>query len=166
MDEIQEKANILKRSEIFLGFDDVTLKKLAVPGICQKRVYNAKDVIFSVGDPAKELFIVVEGKVDLILIEPLPHHQTRAEALIDTIYTGGTFGWSSLIGPYNYSSMTICKEPTIVLAINGNALLSFLDQEKITGYEVIKAILKIVSLRLRDSNKSLLRIIASKSETP
>lgn len=162
---INQRVNILKRSEVFLGLSDEILEKMVTSIVCTRKIFDTNEIIFGFGDIAKELFIVEDGKVNLILIETLPHLEARVEAVVDTVCTGGTIGWSSLMGSYTYSTNAVCVEPAKILAINGPQLLHFLDSDRDIGYEVFKSLFNIINLRLRDSTKALIKIIAQKKES-
>lgn len=153
--------DVLRRSEIFLGLSDEALNKIVNDVPCAARIFQAGEMVFDIGDPARELFIIEDGQVDLIITQPLPERQTRIKATIDTVWTGGTFGWSSLIPPYTYTLSARCMAATRVLALNGRELVRFFDREPVIGYEVMKALNQIISFRLRDTARALFHIIAS-----
>lgn len=165
MDDIKEKVNVLRRSEIFLGLSNETLKNIVAEVTCHTKTYEANEVIFNAGDYAENLIVVEYGEVTLIVSHPLPDLHSEAKAEVDTVCAGGTFGWSSLIAPHTYTIGAICKEPAKVLALNGRELLKLLDRETKIGYEVMKALNRIIGLRLRDSNRALIKIIARNKAT-
>lgn len=160
MEDTQEQINILRRSEVFLGLPNEALFKIVSQVNCHTRTCETDEVIFNAGDIAKEIFVLECGQVNLIISNPLPK-LSYVQAVMDTVYTGGTFGWSSLIAPYTYTVTARCVVATKVLAINGAELIRFLNNETAIGYEVMKTLNHIVGLRLRDSNRTLFNIIAS-----
>ena len=166
MSDTQEKVNILERSEIFLGLPNEVLKKIVTEVACENRIYKANELIINFGDIAEELFIVMEGKVDLMLVKSSSSSQNEVKISMDTIRKGGTFGWSTLTGNNTYGLNAVCAEETKVLAIDGQELLNFLDREPATGYEIMKSLSRIVVLRLRDSNKVLFKYVSGKNIKP
>lgn len=166
MDDIQRKLNVLRRSEIFLGLPNEALVEIINQVTCHIKTYEANKVLFNIGDMARELFIMEDGRIDLVLTYLSPDPKSQVKAIVDTIYTGGTFGWSALIAPYTYTIGASCVEPAKVLAINGSELLRLMDKDIPIGYEVMKALTRVIGLRLRDSNRALIKIIARNNSVP
>ncbi|MBI4332901.1 MAG: cyclic nucleotide-binding domain-containing protein [Chloroflexi bacterium] len=160
MDELQEKINILRRSEIFLGLRNDVLEHLATRVACRTRSFQPGELVIKVGDQADELFIVGEGKVDLTLVRPSRVPEADVKVVLATISIGGTFGWSTLTGNYAYGLDAVCASPVKVLAISGQELLEFMDRDTATGYEIMKSLSRIVVLRLRDSNRAFFKVLA------
>lgn len=159
-EDYRKKIDILRRSEIFLGLPNEALEEIINEVTCAIKTFQVNEMVFDVGDLAPELFVVKEGKVDLILSHSAPDMQSQLRATIDTVCKGGTFGWSALIAPYTYTLSARCVEATKLLALNGAELVRFLDRETTIGYEVMKALNHIIGFRLRDSNRALFNIIA------
>ena len=86
---------ILKRAEVFLGLDDSDLSKIAVLPSCQEKTYQPEEVIFREGDKAKYLYVLKEGRVDLVMELPPGSKQAATEVVVERIRTGGFFGWSA-----------------------------------------------------------------------
>ena len=60
----------LRRSELFLGFDDTDLSKIADLPSCRAESYQSKQVVFKKGDYAQYLFVLKKGRVDLMMEVP------------------------------------------------------------------------------------------------
>ena len=57
----------LERCEIFLGLDNKDLQRIVALPSCQERIYQPQEVIFRAGEDAEHVYVIEEGKVDLIV---------------------------------------------------------------------------------------------------
>jgi DNA-binding Lrp family transcriptional regulator len=107
----------LRKSDLFEGLSDDELA--AIAKMAREETYDVGVVIFYENDPAKNVYIVREGRV-AILIDIGRGKQT----VIDTICRNGSFGWSAMVPPYiltgAYDMMIEAVLPS------GEHLLSFL----------------------------------------
>ena len=58
-------VNFLKQSDIFYQFTPTQLELVA--NICQEVVYNANDLIFQENSGSKELYVILQGEVDILI---------------------------------------------------------------------------------------------------
>lgn len=119
MDSVEEKAAILERSEIFLGLSNEAIRQILTEVSCQTKVYGANQVLFTAGDIATEFYILEYGEVHLVLSYPIGAFENRVSAVVDTVCTGGSFGWSAIIAPHTYTISAVCSKPSGVLALDG-----------------------------------------------
>ncbi len=147
----------LKRTEVFLGFDDSDLSKIAALPSCREEAYPPGEVIFRAGDEAKYLYVLKEGQVDLVVEVPTKPKQPATEVVVDRITTGGFFGWSAIVEPHFRTMSAVCKEPSRVVAISGAELIALLDKDYHIGYKVFQSLSRILGVRLRDMEQVLVR---------
>ena len=81
----------LKRCEIFLGLDNEDLQKIVDLPSCQERTYQPQEVIFPAGQAAEHLYVLVEGKVDLVAGISTPPPKSFSPTLITIIGKGSVF---------------------------------------------------------------------------
>ncbi|MCP4139961.1 MAG: cyclic nucleotide-binding domain-containing protein [Chloroflexi bacterium] len=74
-------------------------------------------IVFKQGDPAIYLYLVIEGRVD-ILYKPYD----APEIKITSIGPGEIFGWSAIAGNTAYTSGATCHKKTTAVRIQGNHL--------------------------------------------
>ena len=140
----------LKRAEVFLGLDDSELGKIAALPSCRERAFQPEDIIFRAGDKAKNLHVLKEGQVDLVIETPSSPNQAVTRVVVDRITTGGFFGWSAVVRPHFYVMSAICKEPSQVVIISGTELVALFDEDYHIGYKVFQSLSRIIGTRLRD----------------
>ncbi len=136
----------LSSCDLFRGLDASHLEKLA--NLCRASSFRKGETIFAEGDEAKELYVLVDGRVALEMeVRPLPERPSIPTA-VEVVTEGETLGWSALVEPYVYTLSARCMANCRALAINGDMLRRVMADDLILGYELMKRLTKIISLRL------------------
>jgi CRP-like cAMP-binding protein len=148
--------DVLKRSEIFLGLDNSDLQKIVDLPSCQENTYQPEEVIFSAGQAAEHLYVLVEGRVDLVAEVSTPTSKLLAPTLITVIGKGSIFGWPALVPPHVYSLKALAKEPVRVLAIGGSDIRQLFEIYPHIGYEVTQCLLQVIASRFRTIEQLLI----------
>lgn len=109
--------------------------------------FQPGEVIFSQGEPAQNLYILLEGEVALGV-------KAKGETDI-TAYSvgkkGEAFGLSSLIKPYRNNVSATCNKKTRVLFINGEVLRKLMKQNSKVGIEIMERVAEIYFNRLNST---------------
>ena len=145
----------LKRCEIFLGLDNNDLQKIVDLPSCQEKTYQAQEVIFHAGQAAEHLYILVEGKVDLVAEVSAPSSKSPKPTLITIIGKGSIFGWPALVPPHVFSLTAITKAPAQVLTIGGSDIRNLFERHPHIGYEVTQCLLQVIASRFRTTEQLL-----------
>jgi len=140
----------LKRTEVFLGLDDGDLHKIASLPSCREIACQAQETIFRAGDKAKNLYVLEEGQIDLVMMIRPDSQQPAMQVTIDTVTKGGFFGWSALVPPHSYVMSAICQQPSRVVIMSGAELDRLFDEDNNIGYKVLQSLTRIIGMRLRD----------------
>ena len=115
--------------------------KLLVGQDIPTRSYKAGEVIFREGDPATELFIIKEGRVDIL----------SGNKLLDSIDGNGIFGEMALIDAAPRSASAIAASDVTVVPISEKQFLFLVSQTPFFALNL----LKVLARRLRATNKSI-----------
>lgn len=102
---------LLARTDFFADAPSALLRELAAAGGELPLIRG--DVLFREGDVADNLYLVVSGRVSIVIENPLDHRETVI-ALMDG---GDLFGEMALIDGGTRSAMAKVLEPSVVLAI-------------------------------------------------
>jgi len=136
----------LESSELFAGLGRSHLEKVSV--LCRGGSYKEGAMIFKEGDEAAELYILTEGQVALEMkVQPVPNLPAIPTA-VEVVTKGGCLGWSALVEPYVYTLSARCMTNCTVLAIKGDMLQKTMAADPVLGYEVMKRLARVISLRL------------------
>ena len=57
--------NFLKQSDIFYQFTPTQLE--LVGNLCQEVIYNSGELVFQENSSSKELYVIVQGEVDILI---------------------------------------------------------------------------------------------------
>lgn len=136
----------LKSSELFGGLETDHLEKVSV--LCRGGSYREGMMIFKEGDEATEFYVLTEGRVALEMeVCPVPNRPAIPTA-VDVISKGESFGWSALVEPYVYTLSARCMTNCTVLAIKGDMLRKVMADDPVLGFELMKRLARLISLRL------------------
>ena len=111
--------------------------------------FDAGAPIFSQGDLGTEMFIVLEGQVDIVKEINGAHH------LLSSLEKGDFFGEMALLEAAPRTAEAIAKTPVKVLVINGSQFDEMLRKNP----EIAVRIIRKYSKRLREANALLERLV-------
>ncbi len=147
----------LRRSEVFLGLDDSDLKMIAALRSSREERYEAGQFLFKAGDEAKNIYILEEGQVNVIVEIPGNPGNKLNQVTVDVINKGSLIGWSALVRPHLYVLTAVCQEPCKVVIISGNELLSLFEQNCLIGYKVLLGLSQVIGSRYRELQQILIK---------
>ncbi len=135
----------LKETDLFKGLNLRQLQLLSKH--FTERTFQTGEVIFSQGEPAQKLYILIEGEVVLGI---------KAKGQIDiTAYSahkkGEVFGLPCLIKPYQNNVSAACNKRTKVLCIDGETLRKLMKKNSTMGLEIMSKIAETYLNRLNST---------------
>jgi CRP-like cAMP-binding protein len=136
----------IKQSDLFRGTSMDFVKKFM--DISEMSSYQKGEVLFSEKDPAKFLYILLNGCVKLSVGEP-------QQVIYNAARKGEAFGWSSLIGGDIYSASAECIEPTKLLKTNSHKLARVLEADPDNGIIFFKQLAATLGNRLLETYKMI-----------
>jgi CRP/FNR family transcriptional regulator, cyclic AMP receptor protein len=144
----------LRKSDLLEGLCDDEL--VAIARIARLETYPAGVCVLQEGEPARDLYIVNEGRV-AILINIGRHRQT----VIDNVCVNGSFGWAAMVPPYTLTETVKTLEPCRVLIVPGAELRHVCRQSCATCYTIMEKVATMVSARLRATRLQLVSLIST-----
>ncbi|MGQ9574127.1 MAG: cyclic nucleotide-binding domain-containing protein [Thermoguttaceae bacterium] len=141
-------TELLRRYPYFAGISDESLKALAM--IAEEKSVPAGTQIFSEGDPAESLNIIVKGEVGIQYILGTGQRRT-----VDTLVDGDILGWSALVEPYRYTAIGTATKPTQLIAIQASKLRELCDSDPQLGYRLTAQIARLLAHRLEAARVQL-----------
>jgi CRP-like cAMP-binding protein len=137
------KPEEIGKYKIFSGLEEEGLAKIAK--LCTRRTYERGTVVFGPETPISEIFIIEEGTDVLVIEVPISNDE---KLVIHTLSKGEAFGWLSIGKPYIKTAIARCIDKATVIVIDVERLKQLLDTDNITGYQVMKNLVEIISSRL------------------
>lgn len=142
---IVERMILLKKVSVFESLPVDRLRVLAA--VCTERLYPRDTVIFRKDEPGDELYIVVEGEVEVGLYDSAGETFTRL-----AVYpSGSAFGEMTLFQGGTRSASARAASDVLMLALRSDALNALLHQFP----DIAIALLATLSDRLREANTQI-----------
>src|SRR5438874_3918130 len=122
----------LREAAPFREASDALLRRIAAIAVPAR--FAAGTRIYSAGDCADDIFVVVSGRADH-LFRP----EVGAREPLKRVGRGGVFGWAGLLlGQTQRLATVTAIEPTEVLRIDTEALVGLLESEALEGGHVME----------------------------
>jgi CRP/FNR family cyclic AMP-dependent transcriptional regulator len=138
---MQSLEQALAEHPFLAGLDRRYLGQLTAHATCKK--FEAHEVIFHEGQPAKEWYLICQGKVG---IETALLGCDRIR--IDSLGPGEVLGWSWILPPYELHYSASALQPTEVIALDGKELVALFEKDHDLGYEMMKRFAQVIVRRL------------------
>lgn len=140
--------------ELFAGLPDKELE--AIGSLSKELTFAPGATIFSPEQTSREFYSLLEGSVRLtVFSSPL-----SAPVTISVLKAPGqAFGFSSVIGTGHHNSSADAVTRTRIVAIDGPALMKYLDEHPKTGFAVMTRVGHVINRRLAATRTLLLETI-------
>lgn len=142
----------LKQKDIFWAMGKEFVKKIMEISVTES--YKQGEWLFHVGGPADAFYILLKGRIKLILGE-------TGHVVYIVSNAGEAFGWSSLIGRGSFSTSAECMTQTKLLKLPKDKLEKILEKDLANSLILFKRLAGILGNRLLQSYT----IISSTSPT-
>lgn len=138
------KLVFLKGLPLFSNLDNKDL--LEISKFTYEKKVKKGNIIFSQGDPGYTLYLIVKGRVKVVLIG-----ESGKELVLAVLKRGDFLGEMSIIEDEVRSATAIALEPTVLLTIEKENFLNFL----IKNSKAMLGVLKELSKRLRNADEKI-----------
>jgi CRP-like cAMP-binding protein len=139
---------VLRRYHCFSPVSEETLKAVAV--MADEAVVPANTRIYSEGDPAEILSLIVEGTVDIQ--QTLGDGQRRT---VDTLEPGDLLGWPAMVEPYRITCIATARTRTRLIKIPAPPLRALCARDPQLGYRIMGQVIKLLADRLEGARVQL-----------
>jgi CRP-like cAMP-binding protein len=136
----------LNEAELFAGLSEEDCR--AVTGLARRRSAAAGEELFRHGDPAKELYVIRRGRVELTF--PLVVKGETKETRFQSLEPGRTVAWSALVPPYRLTMGARGSTDVELLAFERAPLLALFERSPSIGYVVMANLSRVVAARLNE----------------
>jgi len=146
-------VNFLKQSDIFYQFTPTQLELIA--NLCQEATFEKDDLIFKENSGSKELYVIVQGEVD-IFIDPslVSSIETDSEnKTVATLRRGQSFGEIALVDEgLRSASACASQKDTRLLIIPRNKLIMLCDTYPQLGYRLMYNLAADLAMKIRNTD--------------
>ncbi len=172
--------NIVTLSQ-FEFFSDISLERLAeIEAFTIMQNYDKGDVVFNSDEPAKNLYCLGNGEVNLAILfkEEIITKDVKFEEYISTnvevfekpiiiekVKPGDIFGWSALVAPKKMTATARCASDCEIALIPADRLKQVFNKDPELGYLLSSRISSIIVKRLNSRTEKLVATWCSLFET-
>lgn len=150
-DDRDEVRAELAHHPFFAEFSPHELDQLA--GCAVRREFPAGYPLTDAGKPAHCFYALIRGKVAIQL-----HVPGRGQVTLQTLADGEVLGWSWLTPPAQWTFDARTQQPTVVLELDGPAVLKRCEAEPRLGYRLMTRLVRMMTERLHAARLQLLDI--------
>lgn len=135
-------------TDIFSDLNAAQLERIYQ--ICQRQDFYQGDIIFEENSPSQEIYIILEGEVE-ILVNPDPFHREGQEPhCITRLRRGQSFGEVALVDQGLRSAAARCGSPTCnLLVIDRDRFIDLLRSDLKIGFVVLYNLAADLCLKIR-----------------
>jgi len=146
-------ASWLKKTKLFESLEESQLNVILSHSTIES--FPEGKVIFSRGDEATFLYVLIEGAVDLSVAtqEQIGFMSSKIQK------EGETFGIPSLLEPFRYNVTAKCLMATKVLRIEVRQIKKKMEEDPKMGMEIMKKLASIYYTRLNDLRMGVSKLL-------
>ncbi|MCP4543506.1 MAG: Crp/Fnr family transcriptional regulator [Chloroflexi bacterium] len=133
----------LSKTDMLEGLPDNALA--AIANLCHEKSFSSETIIFAEGHPVNYIYLLQEGTI-LLFVSPTSRPTSLTISLLKS--PGQAFGWSAVIGSGYYTAAAQAMSDVRAIALDGQALVAYLEQNSVVGYQVMKRVAHVISYRL------------------
>ncbi|HET7630715.1 MAG TPA: cyclic nucleotide-binding domain-containing protein [Gemmatimonadaceae bacterium] len=148
-----EVTDYLRAVPIFKDLDDDELS--AVAEVCKEEKWVSGEYIFHEGESGNRLYLITDGEVRISRDVP-----GSGEEALAVLKPGALFGEMAVFDRTERSTHAISNGGTTALTISRPEFEMLLDFNHELGYKVLWAVVRLLSVRLRQTNDSLRSFLA------
>jgi CRP-like cAMP-binding protein len=149
---MNEIITFLKQSDIFYQFTQTQLELVA--NLCQEKSYSAGETIFEENSSSKELYVIVQGEVDILVDPGIVSPKGKSEKMvIATMRRGQSFGEVALVdeGLRSATAQTKTKE-TRMLVIPRDKIIMLCETYPQLGYRLMYNLAADLAMKMRNTD--------------
>ena len=134
--------DFLEKVDVFNRLNDNQLN--SIQDCAELVAFEKGELIFKQGDSASNVWIVVEGGVELRAETP-GRDVSSAEPAMSFLSQAQAFGWTCFVPPYKYQLSGYCASRQCkLIKLNREKLLRVFEKDNATGFQVMSYLLGIV----------------------
>jgi CRP-like cAMP-binding protein len=138
MTDSQQVVDTLRRASLFEGVSPATIE--AIAGACTTREADEGDVVYELGDDARDVYVVQSGRVRFAL-----GVGNRGESRGSIFESGMVLGWAALVDEPRRVATAVCLEPSRLLVLSGQELLRILADHPEDGFVVMRRLAAMIA---------------------
>lgn len=144
-------VNFLKQSDIFYQFTPTQLELVA--NLCQEAVYNEGDVIFPENSRSKELYVIAQGEVDILIHRTVTGDEDKNGTVVARLRRGQSFGEVALVDEgLRSASACAAQKDTRLLVIQRDKIIMLCETYPQLGYRLMYNLAADLAMKIRNTD--------------
>jgi CRP-like cAMP-binding protein len=145
-------VNFLKQSDIFYQFTPTQLELVA--NLCQEVVFNADEVIFKENSSSKELYVIVQGEVDILINRGTTGSlNNKNGTAVARLRRGQSFGEVALVDEgLRSASARAAQKDTRLLVISRDKIVMLCETYPQLGYRLMYNLAADLAMKIRNTD--------------
>jgi CRP/FNR family cyclic AMP-dependent transcriptional regulator len=144
-------VNFLKQSDIFYQFTPTQLE--LVGNLCQEVVFNNGEVIFHENSGNKELYVIAQGEVDILINRSVTGDVDKKDTIIAILRRGQSFGEVALVDEgLRSATARATQKDTRLLVIPRDKLVILCETYPQLGYRLMYNLAADLAMKIRNTD--------------
>ena len=144
-------VNFLKQSDIFYQFTPTQLELVA--NLCQENAYNDGDIIFQENSGSKELYVIAQGEVDILINRGASGQDGKKETAVARLRRGQSFGEVALVDEgLRSASARAAQKETRLLVIQRDRIIMLCETYPQLGYRLMYNLAADLAMKIRNTD--------------
>jgi CRP-like cAMP-binding protein len=149
---MSDLITFLKQSDVFYQFTQTQLELVA--NLCQEKSYAAGETIFEENSTSKELYIIVQGEVNILVNAGPANPKGKTEKItLAALRRGQSFGEVALCDEgLRSATAQSCNKDTRLLVIPRDKLIMLCETYPQLGYRLMYNLAADLALKIRNTD--------------
>jgi len=148
---MNETIAYLKQSDIFYQFTHTQLE--LVSNLCQEKTFNEGETIFEENSGSKELYVIIQGEVDIIIDPSVVGKQQEEKMILTTLRRGQSFGEVALVDEGLRSATARARQKnTRLLVIPRDKIIMLCETYPQLGYRMMYNLAADLAMKIRHTD--------------
>ncbi len=144
-------VNFLKQSDIFYQFTPTQLEMVA--NLCQEMVFNDKEIIFQENSGSKELYVIAQGEVDILIHQSTASDADKNGTAVARLRRGQSFGEVALVDEgLRSASARAAQKDTRLIVIQRDKLIMLCETYPQLGYRLMYNLAADLAMKIRNTD--------------
>jgi CRP/FNR family cyclic AMP-dependent transcriptional regulator len=144
-------VNFLKQSDIFYQFTPTQLE--LVGNLCEEVIFQADEMIFRENSGSKELYVIVQGEVDILINRGTTGSLNKGETAVARLRRGQSFGEVALVDEgLRSASARAAQKDTRLLVIQRDKLIMLCETYPQLGYRLMYNLAADLAMKIRNTD--------------
>ncbi len=144
-------VNFLKQSDIFFQFTPTQLEMVA--NLCQEVEFHADQVIFQENSSSKELYVIMQGEVDILIHRNGTGSLGKSETVVARLRRGQSFGEVALVDEgLRSATARAAQKDTRLLVISRDKIVMLCETYPQLGYRLMYNLAADLAMKIRNTD--------------